>query len=128
MSMAKLLLSKVCKTVPMSNRKEPIRNFDEELGKMCKTFFKNLAKAELIPTPRVCLKDGFKITVVYVDHDASHLAVGAIILVLSENDDGEKDCHLILAKSIISNNTVISNEVRSHVCGAMLLVTFVSAI
>ena len=82
----------------------------------------------MIPTPRVCLKVGYKITAVYCDHDASHLAVGAVILVLSENEDGDKDCHVILAKSVISNATVISNEVKSHACGAMLLITFFSAI
>ena len=125
---AKLLLSKVCKAVPMTAMKDPIRIHDQELGDMCKTFFRRLANTDIIPTPRVCLKEGYKITVVYVDHDASHMAVAAVILVLSENAQGDKDCHLIMAKSIISNNTVISNEVRSHACGAMLLVTFVTAI
>ena len=128
MATAKLLLSQVCKVVPMTALKEPIRVYSEELGEMCKTFFKRLANTEMMPTPRVCLKVGYRITTIYVDHDASHLAVAAVILVLSENEQGDQDCHLIMAKSVISNNTVISNEVRSHACGAMLLVTFITAI
>ena len=124
----KILLSKVTKAVPLANLHDPIELYDTDLAKVCTTFFKRLANTEMIPTPRVCLKIGYRITAVYCDHDASHLAVGAVVLVLSENDAGDKDCHMILAKSVISNATVISNEVKSHACGAMLLITFFTAI
>merc|ERR1712051_1012363 len=99
---AKILLSKVAKAVPLTELHTPIKNFDEELAKMCHEFWTNVVNIPIEPTPRSVVQEGFKITHVIVDHDGSHQAIGAVLIILSTNSEGVINTGTLLAKSIVS--------------------------
>ena len=128
LSTAKMFLSAVCKVVPMDRMKDPIGLYDAELAKLVHKFWRNVTDTPLIPWERSFLKEGYKITRVYADHDGSHVGIAAVVIIMCENDDGDKQTHTILCKSVVSNDSPISNEARSNSIACSLLVTFFSAV
>ena len=124
---AKILLSKVCKAVPLTELHTSIKVFDEELAQMCHEFWTNVVNIPIKPTPRSVVPEGFKITHVIVDHDGSHQAIGAVLIVLSTNPEGEVNTGTVLAKSIVSADTVPANENRGYTAAVSLLLTFINA-
>ena len=124
---AKILLSKVCKAVPLTELHTPIKEFDEELAKMCHEFWTNVVNIPIEPTPRSVVPEGYQISHVIVDHDGSHQAIGAVLIVLSTNPEGKVNTGTVLAKSIVSADTVPSNENRGYTAAVSLLLTFINA-
>ena len=124
----KILQSLICKAVPNTELNTPIKIFDEELAKMVKNFWMNVVKTPFLPAPRCVIKEGFKIKHVIIDHDGSHQALGAVLIVVSENEEGEIDTGTLLAKNVVSFDTTPSNENRSYSAAVSLLQTFINAL
>ena len=62
-----------------------------------------------------------------VDHDGSYQAIGAVLIILSTNSKGDVNTGTLLAKSIVSADTVPSNENRGYSAAVSLLLTFINA-
>ena len=125
---AKLLLSLTCKVMSASEMEKPIEENDKELALTCHKFWSNVVNTAIRPTPRCCIKEGFKLVHVIVDGDASHQLFAAVLILVSENAHGARETSTLLCKSVISYDSVPSNESRAKAVAISLLLTFVNAI
>ena len=125
---AKWLLTRICKLLPLSEIDTPVISKDRDLGLACATFWTNISRESINPFPRCTLKPGWRITAVVQDHDASISLAGTALYIVSENDKGERECHILSSKSLLSWSTVVGNEIRGHALASHLLLTVITYI
>ena len=125
---AKWLLTRVCKILSLTEMDIPIIERDQELGLASAAFWTDLSRTEIAPFRRCTVRKGWIIIALVVDHDASISLCGAVIYVISEDVNGNRESQVLSAKSTLSWATVISNEMRGHAVASHLLITVVSAI
>ena len=125
---AKLLLSLACKVASLDNIDVPIADLDEELGELCQKFWMNVVTTEIIPFQRSCIKKGYRLIHIVADADGSHQMVGAVIVLISEDKHGNRQSAVISSKSIVSHDTVPSNETKAKYMVTALLLTYIKAI
>ena len=125
---AKWILTRICKILPVTEMDTPVVSKDEDLGMAAATFWTNISKSEIHPFPRCTLKPGWRIVAVVQDHDASVSLCGTALYIVSENQSGERESHILSSKSLLSWSTVVANEVRGHALASHLLVTVLTYI
>ena len=125
---AKWLLTNTCKVLSLTEMDIPIINRDRDLGLAVTAFWTNMSQTDINPFPRCTVKSDWKIIAIVQDHDASIALCGSVMYVISEGPAGDRESHVLSAKSLLSWSTVIANETRGHALASQLLLSVVIAI
>ena len=125
---AKWLLTKTCKVLSLSEMDVPIINRDKDLGLAVAAFWTNMSQTDINPFPRCTVRSDWRIIAIVQDHDASIALCGTAMYIISEGPSGERESHVLSAKSLLSWSTVIGNETRGHALASHLLLSVLSAI
>ena len=125
---AKWLLTKTCKMLSLTEMDVPIINRDNDLGLAVAAFWTNMSQTDINPFPRCTVRTDWKIIALIQDHDASIALCGTAIYIISEGPSGDRESHVLSAKSLLSWSSVIGNETRGHALASQLLLSVLSAV
>lgn len=112
----KLILSKVCRVVPMANIDDDIRLYDKDLAELITKVWTDIQRfySEFIPLRRAAIMYQYKLKAIYCSHDGSQSAYSSTIHLLSQHGETKEfDSYILGAKSTCSEASPYNNEAKS---------------
>ena len=125
---AKILFAEISRICNDWNK--PIKDVDQNLHKIFFQFAKNIINVEkrLNLVPRTAIPAGSKLKKIFCSVDSGLYLMAATVHLLTENDDGSKQCRILYANNKCHRLSIPKGEIGSHRIGVNLLKTILQAV
>ena len=124
----KLLLSRVCRTVPITRMEDDIANYDKDLADLVRRVWKNIQRfySEFRPMRRAAIPYEYTLRSLICSHDGSQSAYSSVCHTVSYKGDNV-DSHILGAKSTCNEASPYNNEAKSFTLGLMHVLSIVGS-